>query len=67
MGMTAMSTFSALEAKNRLGQIIDAAQREPVTITRHGRPAVVVLAVQEYEALLAGTSTLLRLQKPSEL
>ena len=62
-----MSTFSALEAKNRLGQIIDAAQREPVTITRHGRPAVVVLAVQEYEALLAGTSTLLRSQKPAEL
>lgn len=62
-----MSTFSALEAKNRLGQIIDAAQREPVIITRHGRPAVVVLAVQEYEALLAGTSTLLRLQKPPEL
>ncbi len=62
-----MSTFSALEAKNRLGQIIDAAQREPVTITRHGRPAVVVLAVQEYEALLAGTSTLLRSQKPGEL
>ncbi|MES1978510.1 MAG: type II toxin-antitoxin system Phd/YefM family antitoxin [Pseudomonadota bacterium] len=62
-----MSTFSALEAKNRLGQIIDAAQREPVTITRHGRPAVVVLAVQEYEALLAGTSTLLRLQKPPAL
>ncbi|MES2509369.1 MAG: type II toxin-antitoxin system Phd/YefM family antitoxin [Pseudomonadota bacterium] len=49
-----MTTFSALEAKNRLGQILDAAQREPVTITRHGRPAVVVLAVQDYEALLAG-------------
>ncbi len=49
-----MSTFSALEAKNRLGQILDAAQREPVTITRHGRPAVVVLAIQDYEALLAG-------------
>ena len=49
-----MSTFSALEAKNRLGQILDAAQREPVTITRHGRPAVVVLAVQDYEALLEG-------------
>ncbi len=51
-----MSTFSALEAKNRLGQILDAAQREPVTITRHGRPAVVVLAVQDYEALLEGRS-----------
>jgi antitoxin Phd len=49
-----MITFSALEAKNRLGQILDAAQREPVTITRHGRPAVVVLAVQDYEALLEG-------------
>lgn len=62
-----MSTFSALEAKNRLGQIIDAAQREPVTITRHGRPAVVVLAIQDYEALLAGNPELLRLQKPPEL
>lgn len=62
-----MSTFSALEAKNRLGQIIDAAQREPVTITRHGRPAVVVLAIQDYEALLAGSPELLRLQKPPEL
>jgi antitoxin Phd len=49
-----MSTFSALEAKNRLGQILDAAQREPVTITRHGRPAVIVLAVQDYQALLEG-------------
>ncbi|MES2190232.1 MAG: type II toxin-antitoxin system Phd/YefM family antitoxin [Pseudomonadota bacterium] len=49
-----MTTFSALEAKNRLGQILDAAQREPVTITRHGRPAVIVLAVQDYEALLEG-------------
>jgi antitoxin Phd len=62
-----MSTFSALEAKNRLGQIIDAAQREPVTITRHGRPAVVVLAIQDYEALLAGNPAFLRLQKPPEL
>ncbi len=62
-----MSTFSALEAKNRLGQIIDAAQREPVTITRHGRPAVVVLAIQDYEALLAGNPALLRPQKPAEL
>ncbi len=50
-----MTTFSALEAKNRLGQILDAAQRAPVTITRHGRPAVVVLAVEDYEKLLEGT------------
>ncbi|MES2400354.1 MAG: type II toxin-antitoxin system Phd/YefM family antitoxin [Pseudomonadota bacterium] len=49
-----MTSFSALEAKNRLGQILDAAQREPVTITRHGRPTVIVLAVQDYEALLEG-------------
>ncbi|MES2413292.1 MAG: type II toxin-antitoxin system Phd/YefM family antitoxin [Pseudomonadota bacterium] len=50
-----MTTVSALEAKNRLGQILDAAQREPVTITRHGRPYVVVIAVDDYEALLAGS------------
>ena len=44
-----MKSFTALEAKNRLGQVIDAAQREPVTITRQGRPSVVVLSADEYQ------------------
>ncbi len=44
-----MKTFTALEAKNRLGQVIDAAQREPVTVTRQGRPSVVILSAEEYQ------------------
>jgi prevent-host-death family protein len=44
-----MKTFTALEAKNRLGQVIDAAQREPVTITKQGRPSVVILSAEEYQ------------------
>lgn len=44
-----MKTFTALEAKNRFGQLIDAAQREPVTVTRQGRPSVVILSAEEYQ------------------
>ncbi len=44
-----MKTFTALEAKNRFGQVIDAAQREPVTVTRQGRPSVVIVSAEEYE------------------
>lgn len=44
-----MKTFTALEAKNRFGQLIDAAQREPVTVTRQGRASVVIVSAEEYE------------------
>lgn len=44
-----MKTFTALEAKNRFGQVIDAAQREPVTVTRQGRPSIVILSAEEYQ------------------
>jgi len=44
-----MKIFTALEAKNRFGQVIDAAQREPVTVTRQGRPSIVILSAEEYQ------------------
>jgi PHD/YefM family antitoxin component YafN of YafNO toxin-antitoxin module len=34
-----MRTVSSLDAKNRFGQLLDAAQRAPVTVTKKGRPA----------------------------
>lgn len=46
-----MQTLSANEAKQSLGRVIDAAQREPVLIQRHNRPAAVVLSAQEYDRL----------------
>lgn len=45
------------EAKNRLSALVDAAQGgEPQTITRRGRPAVVVIDAALYERLVAGRS-----------
>lgn len=42
-----MGTYSVAEAKNQLSKLIDEAQSgEPVTITRHGKPAVHLTAVQ---------------------
>ena len=45
---------AALEAKNRFGELLDNAQREPVTIEKHGRPVAVVMSAErfrEYESL----------------
>ncbi len=44
-----MYEVTALEAKNRLGQLIESAQRHPITITKNGRPTVVVMSVADYE------------------
>jgi prevent-host-death family protein len=46
-----MKTMSAREAKNGFGRLIDLARLEPVTIEKHGRSVVVVMAVEEYERL----------------
>jgi len=45
-----MITITAVEAQNRFGQLLDTAQREPVAITRHGRPVAMLMAVEEFEA-----------------
>lgn len=46
-----MKTLSAKEAKYGFGRLIDAARAEPVVIAKHGRPVVVVMAVEAYEQL----------------
>jgi antitoxin Phd len=43
--------WSVQDAKNRFSEVVEAAQREPQTVTKHGKPAVVVVAVDEYERL----------------
>jgi len=50
----AMKTVPATEAKNRLGAILDDAQREPVVIRRQNRDIAVVLSMADYERLRAG-------------
>ncbi len=46
-----MRTISSIDAKTRFGQLLDAAGRAPVTVTRKGRPAAVVMSVEDYERL----------------
>ena len=46
-----MQTLAAKDAKYGFGRLIDLARAEPVTIAKHGRPGVVVMAVEEYERL----------------
>lgn len=43
-----MRTFSASDAKNRFGELLDAAQREPVRIEKHGRGTAVMVSEAEY-------------------
>ncbi len=49
-----MKTVPATEAKNRLGAILDDAQREPVVISRQDRDIAVVLSMADYERLRTG-------------
>jgi antitoxin Phd len=46
-----MRTISSLDAKNRFGQLLDAAQRAPVTVTKKGRPAAIVMSIEDYERM----------------
>ena len=50
-GEAAMKTMSARDAKHQFGLLIDNARAGPVTIEKHGRPVVVVVAVEEFERL----------------
>lgn len=43
-----MLNFTANEAKTRFGDLMTKAQREAVTITKNGRPAVVVVPAEDY-------------------
>ena len=46
-----MQTLSAKDAKYGFGRLIDLARAEPVAVAKHGRPVVVVMAIEEYERL----------------
>ena len=47
-----MISVTSVEAQNRFGQLLDMARREPVTVTRHGRPAAFIVSPQDMEELL---------------
>ena len=45
-----MLTMTSLAAQNQFGALIDASQRQPVAVTRRGRPVAVVLSYEDYQA-----------------
>jgi antitoxin Phd len=47
----ARRSWSVQDAKNRFSEVVEAARRMPQTVTKHGKPAVVVVDVVEYERL----------------
>ena len=46
-----MKTIPAKDAKYNFGKLIDLARTAPVGVSKHGRPVVVVVAVEEFERL----------------
>ena len=45
-----MKTVKASQAKQKFGELLDMAQRGPVTVTSHGRPVAVIVSAANYEA-----------------
>ena len=62
----AMETTSLADAKNRLSELVSAVEGtwERVTITKNGRPAAVLIAVDDLESL---TETLAVLSDPEAM
>ena len=46
-----MNTFTAKEAKNNFGRLLDEARQFPVFVKKNGRHVAVVMSAEEYEFL----------------
>ena len=46
-----MISVTSMDAQNRFGQLLDTVQREPVTITRHGRTAAFIISPRDMQDL----------------
>ena len=44
-------SWSVQDAKNQFSAVVEAAKSEPQTVTKHGKPAVVVVDAELYERL----------------
>lgn len=49
-----MRIVTSVEAQNRFGELLDNAQREPVSITRHGRSVAYIISSEAYRNLTKG-------------
>lgn len=57
-----MITVTSAELQKKFGRYRDAAQREPVSITNHGRESLVLLSVDEYRRLKRRDREVLRVE-----
>lgn len=48
-----MITKTSAEAQNQFGKLLDTVQREPVAITRHGRPAAFIVSPRDMDEIMA--------------
>lgn len=46
-----MKTVSSAEAQNHFGELLDNAQREPISITRRGRPVAFIVSQHDMAEL----------------
>ena len=46
-----MKSLSANEAKTHFGELLLKAQKEPVQISRNGKPVAVMISMDEYDAI----------------
>ena len=44
-----MRSFPSTNLKQALGDVLDAASHEPVTITKHKKPRFVLMSIRDYE------------------
>lgn len=42
-----VKTMTAREAKNRFGEFLDAARREPVVVTKNDRPVGIMISIED--------------------
>jgi antitoxin Phd len=47
----AQRSWSVQDAKNRFSEVVKAARRSPQTVTKRGKPVIVVIDIAEYERL----------------
>ena len=48
-----MKTITSVDAQNRFGELLDTARREPVSITRRGRPVAFMVSPEDMKELVA--------------
>jgi prevent-host-death family protein len=57
--MTTTSTWQLQEAKSRFSELVETVLlKGPQTVTKHGKPAVVVISAEEYQRNLAPRKSL---------